>query len=97
VRWLLINSEDVGDIAAMLSLAMSVGFGVTGIMLYMFTRETLKQYAEAMGATSSRNPMRGRAWQQHEAVWWARVGRGPHQVDCFFAVRHRLNATLMFS
>ena len=54
-RWFLINSEDVGDIAAMLSLAMSVGFGVTGIMLYMFTRENLKQYAvlKAMGATSN--------------------------------------------
>jgi putative ABC transport system permease protein len=54
VRWFLINSEDVGDIAAMLSLAMSVGFGVTGIMLYMFTNENLKQYAvlKAMGATS---------------------------------------------
>jgi putative ABC transport system permease protein len=44
----------VGDVAAMLSLAMSVGFGVTGIMLYMFTRENLKQYAvlKTMGATS---------------------------------------------
>jgi len=54
VRWYLSNSEDVGDIAAMLSLAMSVGFGVTGIMLYMFTNENLKQYAvlKAMGATS---------------------------------------------
>src|SRR5262249_47090739 len=28
VWWLLRNSEDVGDIAAMLTLAMSVGFGV---------------------------------------------------------------------
>lgn len=54
VRWLLVNSEDVGDIAAMLSLAMSVGFGVTGVMLFMFTNESLKQYAvlKAMGATS---------------------------------------------
>jgi putative ABC transport system permease protein len=54
VRWFLNNSEDVGDIAAMLSVAMSVGFGVTGIMLYMFTHENLKQYAvlKAMGATS---------------------------------------------
>lgn len=54
VRWFLANSEDVGDIAAMLSLAMSVGFGVTGIMLYMFTTENLRQYAvlAAMGATS---------------------------------------------
>ncbi len=53
-RWYLSNSEDVGDIAGMLSLAMSVGFGVTGIMLYMFTNENLKQYAvlKAMGATS---------------------------------------------
>jgi len=54
VRWYLINSEDVGDIAAMLSMAMSVGFGVTGVMLYMFTTESLKQYAvlKTMGATS---------------------------------------------
>jgi putative ABC transport system permease protein len=38
----------------MLSMAMSVGFGVTGVMLFMFTNENLKQYAvlKAMGATS---------------------------------------------
>ena len=54
VNWFLINSEDVGDIGAMLSLAMTVGFGVTGVMLYMFTNESLKQYAvlKVMGATS---------------------------------------------
>src|SRR5262245_6445883 len=53
VRWFLVNSEDVGDIGAMLSLAMSVGFGITGVMLYMFTTEALRQYAvlKAMGAT----------------------------------------------
>jgi putative ABC transport system permease protein len=53
VRWYLVNSEDVGDMSAMLILAMSVGFGVAGIMLYMFTYESLKQYAalKAMGAT----------------------------------------------
>lgn len=53
VAWYLINSEDVGDMAAMLILAMTVGFGVTGVMLYMFTYENLKQYAvlKAMGAT----------------------------------------------
>jgi len=52
VRWYLINSEDVGDMVAMMLLAMTVGFGVTGIMLYMFTYESLKQYAvlKAMGA-----------------------------------------------
>src|SRR5262249_10697691 len=54
VRWYLATSEDVGDIAAMLILAMSVGFGVTGVMLYMFTSEHLKQYAvlKALGATT---------------------------------------------
>ena len=54
VRWFLINSEDVGDIASMLSIAMFVGFGVTGVMLYMFTTESLKQYAvlKTMGASS---------------------------------------------
>lgn len=56
VRWFLVNSEDVGDIAAMLTLAMTVGFGVTGIMLYMFTYENQRQYAvlQAMGAPSRR-------------------------------------------
>lgn len=54
VGWFLANSEDVGDVGAMLSLAMSVGFGMTGVMLYMFTAENLRQYAvlKAMGATS---------------------------------------------
>ena len=54
VHWFLVNSEDVGDMASMISIAMSVGFGVTGVMLYMFTREALKQYAvlKAMGANS---------------------------------------------
>jgi putative ABC transport system permease protein len=53
VHWYLLNSEDVGDMGAMLTLAMTVGFGVTGIMLYMFTYENLKQYAvlKAMGAS----------------------------------------------
>lgn len=52
VRWYLVNSEDVGDMAAMMILAMTVGFGVTGVMLFMFTYENLKQYAvlHAMGA-----------------------------------------------
>ena len=54
VNWFLVNSEDVGDIAAMLTMAMSVGFGVSGVMLYMFTSDALRQYAvlKAMGATS---------------------------------------------
>jgi len=54
VYWFFINSEDVGDMASMISIAMFVGFGVTGVMLYMFTREALKQYAvlKTMGANS---------------------------------------------
>jgi len=54
VYWFLLNSEDVGDVATMLALAMIVGFGVTGVMLYIFTSENLRQYAVlgAMGATS---------------------------------------------
>jgi putative ABC transport system permease protein len=53
VRWYLVNSEDVGDMGVMLILAMTVGFGVTGVMLYMFTYENLKQYAvlKVMGAS----------------------------------------------
>ena len=54
VNWYLINSEDVGDMASMISVAMLVGFGVTGVMLYMFTTDSLKQYAvlKTMGASS---------------------------------------------
>lgn len=54
VRWFLVNSEDVGDVTAMLMLAMTVGFGMTGVMLYMFTYEHQRQYAvlKAMGASS---------------------------------------------
>lgn len=54
VRWFLVNSEDVGDVTTMLVLAMTVGFGVTGVMLYMFTYEHQRQYAvlKAMGASS---------------------------------------------
>ncbi len=53
VRWILVNSEDVGDIETMLAIAILVGFGVTGVLLYMFTNENLRQYAvlKAMGAT----------------------------------------------
>ncbi len=53
VRWFLANSEDVGDIETMLSIAILVGFGVTGVILYMFTTENLRQYAvlKAMGVT----------------------------------------------
>ncbi|MEO6104818.1 MAG: ABC transporter permease [Pseudoxanthomonas sp.] len=52
VRWYLVNSEDVGDIGAMLILAMTMGFGVTGVMLYMFSYENQRQYAvlKAIGA-----------------------------------------------
>ncbi len=54
VHWVLVNSEDVGDIASMMTIAMLVGLGVTGVLLYMFTSDSLKQYAvlKAMGADS---------------------------------------------
>ena len=54
VNWMLVNSEDVGDAVTMLSIAMLVGFGVTGVMMFMFTNENLKYYAvlNAMGATT---------------------------------------------
>jgi len=52
VRWFLATSEDVGDIATMLTIAAFVGFGLTTVMLYIFTSENLRQYAvlKAMGA-----------------------------------------------
>jgi putative ABC transport system permease protein len=56
VRWYLVNSEDVGDIAAMLTLAMTMGFGVSGVMLYMFTYDNQRNYAvlKALGAIPRR-------------------------------------------
>ena len=55
VLWFLANSEDVGDMVNMIVLAMIVGFGASGIMLYMFTQDHFKQYAilKAMGVTYS--------------------------------------------
>lgn len=54
VRWMIVNSEDVGDAVTMLSIAMLVGFGVTGVMMFMFTSDNLKYYAvlSAMGAST---------------------------------------------
>ncbi|HEY7792344.1 MAG TPA: ABC transporter permease [Vicinamibacterales bacterium] len=54
VDWLFVNSEDVGDIGSMVSIAVLVGLGMTGVLLYMFTTDSLKQYAvlKAMGADS---------------------------------------------
>lgn len=54
VRWMVANSEDVGDAVTMLSIAMLVGFGVTGVMMFMFTNENMKYYAvlNAMGASA---------------------------------------------
>lgn len=56
VHWYLTNSEDVGDVGTMLTLAMTIGFGVTGVMFFMFTQENLRQYAvlNAMGVTPRR-------------------------------------------
>ncbi len=74
VRWYLNNSEDVGDVGAMLSLAITVGFGLTAVMLYMFTAESLKQYAvlHAMGAT----PRRLLSMVFAQATFCAFVGSG---------------------
>jgi len=54
VNWFFINSEDVGDMASMISIAVLVGLGVTGVMLYMFTTDNVRQYAvlKTMGASS---------------------------------------------
>lgn len=54
IRWMIATSEDVGDAVTMLSIAMLVGFAVTGVMMYMFTSENLRYYAvlNVMGATS---------------------------------------------
>ncbi len=55
VMWYLINSEDVGDMVNMVVLAMLVGFGVTGVMLYLSTQDNMRAFAlmKAMGASAS--------------------------------------------
>lgn len=45
VRWFLATSEDVGDIATMLTIAVAIGFGFTTVMLYIFTAQHIRQYA----------------------------------------------------
>ncbi len=45
VKWFLTTSEDVGDMTAMLAIAVLVGLGSTGVLLLMFTRDNLKYYA----------------------------------------------------
>ncbi len=59
VHWYLVNSEDVGDMGTMLMLAMIVGFGATGILLYMFTYENLRQYAVLKAIGASRRQLLG--------------------------------------
>ena len=74
VNWMLINSEDVGDAVTMLSIAMLVGFGVTGVMMFMFTNENLKYYAvlSAMGA-STRSLLTMIVRRPHSARSWGRA------------------------
>lgn len=45
VRWFLTTSEDVGDMTAMLLVALLVGLGSTGMLLLLFTRDHLRHYA----------------------------------------------------
>jgi len=45
VWWFLSTSEDVGDMATMLWIAVLVGLGSTGVLLLMFARDNLKYYA----------------------------------------------------
>lgn len=54
VGYMIENSEDVGDVINMLSIAMLVGVAVTGVMMFMFTNENLRYYAvlKAMGTTT---------------------------------------------
>lgn len=53
VKWYVLNCEDVGDAETLLSIAMLVGLGVTGVMLFLFTQDNLRYYAmlKAMGAS----------------------------------------------
>lgn len=45
VRWSLANSEDVGDVAAMLAVAACIGLGSTAVLLFLFTAENARHYA----------------------------------------------------
>ena len=56
VNWLLQTSEDVGDAATMLIIAMLVGFGVTSVMMFMFASDNMRYYA-VFGAMGARWPL----------------------------------------
>ncbi len=56
VVWFLVNSEVVAHVSVMVISAAAVGFAITGLMLYMFTKENAKFYAvlKALGTTNRR-------------------------------------------
>lgn len=56
VLWFFTNAEFVSHIAVIVTFAAVTGLVITGLMLYIFTRENARQYAtlKAMGATHAR-------------------------------------------
>ncbi|TBR10501.1 MAG: ABC transporter permease [Lysobacter sp.] len=89
VHWYLVNSEDVGDISAMLILAMTMGLGVSGVMLYMFTHESRRHYAvlKAIGAPPAMLARMVIAQAGASVAVGAGIGLGACGVAAIFAVR----------
>lgn len=56
VLWFLANAEFISHVGIMVTFAAVVGLAITGLMLYMFTRENARYYAtlRAIGATPVR-------------------------------------------
>jgi len=85
VWWTLENSEDVGDITAMLAIAACVGLGGTGVLLFMFTSENARHYAVLAAMGAGRRLLVRMVLAQ--AGLCALVGTGMGLGLCAFAVR----------
>lgn len=66
VQWYLENSEDVGDMTNAIIMALIVGIGASGILLYIFTLENIRNYATlaALGAT----------YREIKRIIWVQMG-----------------------
>jgi putative ABC transport system permease protein len=98
VRWTLKNSEDVGDMAAMLAIAACVGLGGTGVLLFMFTADNARHYAvlAAMGAARRLLVRMVLAQAGLCAILGTALGLGPCALVVRFAVRAGYPVRLMW-
>ncbi|MBI1190197.1 MAG: FtsX-like permease family protein [Tepidisphaera sp.] len=57
VRYIIRTTDIIGQVGLMTMIAMSVGIGVTGLLLYMFTNDNIRYYAMLMAVGASRRTL----------------------------------------